>query len=88
MLRPLVLEFTDDIPRSQFWTGYSLESLHARTVYTFRVPEHLGKERAYQRLADDLQTSVNEIYLLPATPKRILEWLEDHKHEAQFRVMK
>lgn len=88
MLRPLVLEFKDDIPRSQFWTGFTLASLRLSTEYTFRVPEHLGKERAYQRLAEDLQTSANDVYLRPATPKHILEWLEDHKHEAQFRVMK
>lgn len=85
MLKPLVLEFTDDIPRAQFWTGFTIESFSANTVYTFRIPEHLGKEAAYKRLSNDLGVSIDDVYLFPATPSLIMEWLKDHKHESQFR---
>jgi len=85
MLRPLVLEFTDDIPRSQFWLGFTMDILFGADAYTFRVPEHLGKQAALKRMSLVFGKPEEYIVVVPATPIGVLAWLADHKQESQFR---
>lgn len=89
MLKPIVLNFSDDIPRSQFWLGFSTDFFFVGgEAFTFRVPEHLGKAAAVKRLSLVFDKPEEDIIVIPAPPTSIMLWLEDHKKEAQFRVKK
>ena len=91
----IVLEFRDDIRRSQFWTAFKVESLVNTKLkskcglpmamsLTFRVPEDGGEEAALKRARQEFK--VEDVFVQPAFPVAVMGWIESHPEECSYRV--